>query len=103
MDLDKLSPLQQTAATTAAKLVVDTAKADDERSTSIAKNVIQDFFNEAQEQKRFLDTARIPFICDDIKRIREDISNLSRLIWIGVGIIATASVGISLLTRIYVK
>ena len=41
------------------------AKLADERTAQI----IQDYFNEGEKRKRFIDTNRIPFICDDIKAI----------------------------------
>ena len=103
MDLDNATPTQQTAAATAAKLVIDTAKANDERSENIAKSAIQNFFNEAQDQKRFLDTARIPFICDDIRQLKNDLSLLNRYVFIGIGIVIVLGVVMPLITKVFIK
>lgn len=75
------------AVISAAQLVENTAKLADERTIKI----IQEYFNEGEKRKRFIDTNRIPFICDDIRDIHKKIDTLSRLIYIGSGVLIAVS------------
>lgn len=91
------------AAETAKKLVQDTAIAADERTSTIVRESINDFFNKGLEEKRFLDVARIPFICDDIKSIKNDMKILTKMIYIGLGVLAVAAMVIPILITFSLK
>ncbi len=95
------------AADSAAKatqnLIEANAAQADMRTTELVKNVIEDFFNKGQEEKRFIDTARIPFICDDIKEIRRSIETVTRLVFIGLGIVTTLGFLMPFVVRFFIK
>ena len=73
--------------------------ATSDNTKSIVKKAVQEFFNEGLDEKRFLDVARIPFICDDIRQIKQDMKTLTRLIYVGVGIVTTITAIIPLLEK----
>jgi len=89
----------QTAAVTAAKLVATTLQQNDERTLDI----IRRFFDEGQEQKRFIDVDRIPFICDDIREIKGDLKSVTRLIYVGVGIVTSISIILPIILKYVVR
>lgn len=39
--------------------------------------ILDTYFQRGDNSKRFLDTSRIPFICDDIKKIREEMEKVA--------------------------
>ena len=87
------------AAETAAQLVHATVEATDERTIKI----IKEYFDEGEERKRFIDVNRIPFICQDIKSIKDDLKILNRYIFIGIGGLIILSILIPIIVQFILK
>ena len=94
--MDKDSTPTQKIADTAAQLVHATAKAEDERTIKI----IKEYFDEGEERKRFIDVNRIPFICDDIRQLKNDLKLLNRYMFIGIGILSVISILIPIIVQL---
>lgn len=88
-----------TQAVEAAKVVTQINKRTDERTASLIVSGIREFFDQADKEKRFIDTQRIPFICDDIKGIHKELKDIARLVYIGIGIISAVSILVNFILK----
>lgn len=55
---------------------------------SAVRHELHSFFSlNGRDDKRALDVSRIPFICNDIKEIKKDVSFLKKIIFGAIGLI----------------
>lgn len=78
---------EEKAAITAQNLVANTKAENDKRTLEL----MGEFFDMGADRKRFLDAARIPFICADIAEIKANIAWIVKLI---IGAVVLGAIGL---------
>jgi hypothetical protein len=84
-----------------AKTLVDVSRNADERITKSLSDALRDVFGEKENSGRFIDTSRIPLICQDIKGIHGEVAdikdNLRWIVRLIIGAVVTALLGLVLI------